>query len=363
MPPAQAAPEWSWQADLAAGAERRIQVQQTFWCLFYSTGIIATLVVYGLLQENIMTHGYGPDGALFSFSLFLVFWNRVAAALYAVAMAVWYRESLRNNAPLWRYLIVSLANVYASACQYEALKYVSFAVQQLGKSFKMMPVMMWGIIISRKTYSVLDWLIAALVTVGVTEFLLTGPISSNEGASNSWKGLALLVVFLALDGLTSTMQEKLFKENKTTKYNQMMYVNILSSIVSMITLVSTGTLVPSFQFFATYPEIITDTAVLSASAVAGQSFIYSEVKEFGALVLAATMNVRQVVSIVFSYMIHGHSITGLQVLGLVVTFCALFYKSYVGLAAEPTKEEQSSLLPRASESTEDPASRDPEKIA
>ena len=34
-------------------------------------------------------------------------------------------------------------------------KYVSFAVQMLGKSFKMMPVMIWGMIISGKSYSIL----------------------------------------------------------------------------------------------------------------------------------------------------------------------------------------------------------------
>ena len=37
---------------------------------------------------------------------------------------------------MWKYLLVSMANVYATTCQYEALKYVSFTVQILGKSFK-----------------------------------------------------------------------------------------------------------------------------------------------------------------------------------------------------------------------------------
>ena len=66
----------------------------------------------------------------------------------------------------------------------------------LGKSFKMMPVMVWGIIISGKTYGSLDdsynvmpsnppifmptirgmrdWSVALAVTLGCTEFLMTG---------------------------------------------------------------------------------------------------------------------------------------------------------------------------------------------
>merc|ERR1719242_2161648 len=115
-------------------------------------------------------------------------------------------EPGRNSAPLWKYLAISLSNVGASFCQYEALKYVSFPVQILGKSFKMMPVMVWGMIVSGKRYGVSDWLIAAAVTGGVTEFLMTGPISSGGDESSSTYGLMLLAGFLLLDGFTSTFQ-------------------------------------------------------------------------------------------------------------------------------------------------------------
>merc|ERR1719401_795144 len=175
------------------------------------------------------------------------------AVTFAVAMAAARGESLTNKAPLWKYLTVSLSNVYASTCQYEALKYVSFAVQMLGKSFKMMPVMLWGIVISGKRYGVQDWMIAMCVTLGVTSFLLTGPVSSKSSTGNSMFGFLLLLAFLGLDGLTSTMQEKLFKEHTTSKYNQMMYVNMFSCIVSLATLLAAGGLLPALAFCTDHP--------------------------------------------------------------------------------------------------------------
>merc|ERR1719420_2839647 len=78
--------------------------------------------------------------------------------------------------------------------------------------------------------------------------------------------------------------------------------------------------------------------MLSAAAVGGQFFIYSQVKEFGALVFAATMNVRQVISILFSYAHYGHSITLLQIVGLLMVFGALFYKSLSALAVTKAQE-------------------------
>merc|ERR1740138_909003 len=153
-------------------------------------------------------------------SVLLVFCNRVVAILFSLCMIALKGESYQNKAPLWKYLAISFSSTYASACQYEALRYVSFPVQMLGKSFKMMPVMIWGIVVSGKRFSMTDWMIAFAVTGGVVEFLMTGPIASASDQGNSSYGLALLGGFLALDGFTSTFQEKLFKEHTTTKYNQ-----------------------------------------------------------------------------------------------------------------------------------------------
>mmetsp|Transcript_101440 Transcript_101440/g.205917 ORF Transcript_101440/g.205917 Transcript_101440/m.205917 type:complete len:358 (+) Transcript_101440:63-1136(+) len=324
-------------------------LSQARWCAFYACGIIGMLVIYGMLQERIMTKPY--NGELFGYSVFLVFCNRIAAVIFAIAMALCHQESLHHKAPLWKYLIVSLSNVYASTCQYEALKYVSFAVQMLGKSFKMLPVMLWGMCIFGKVYNLRDWGVALAVTLGVTEFLLTGPIEGDGQSGNSVKGLFLLCGFLALDGLTSTMQEKLFKEHATSKYNQMMYVNAISAGVSAITLLSSGSVGGVLTFCGNHPRLVSDASLLSVSAVASQFFIYSQVKEFGALVFAATMNVRQVVSILISYVTYHHSITLWQILGLAIVFAALMYKSLAALitSAQPSPEK-APLLAKTAES-------------
>merc|ERR1719168_295595 len=267
-----------------------------------------------------MTQAYGEPPVQFTDSVFLVFMNRSVAVLFALVMIGVKGESFKNSAPLWKYLAISFSNVYASTCQYEALKYVSFPVQMLGKSFKMMPVMVWGMAVAGKRFSVTDWLIAFAVTGGVVEFLMTGPISSHSDQGNSTYGLALLAGFLALDGFTSTFQEKLFKEHTTSKYNQMLYINLGSCVISSGTLIVSGKLSDAIAFTTGHGAFFVDAMSLSASAVAGQWFIYSQVKEFGALVFAATMNVRQVVSILISYAKYGHSITALQIVGLVVIF-------------------------------------------
>jgi len=318
-------------------------MHSALWCLFYGMGIIGSLLVYGLLQERIMTVPYGTE--MFTASVFLVFCNRFIAILFAAGM-IWQKdESIACVAPFWKYLAVSLSNVAASTCQYEALRYVSFPVQMLGKSFKMMPVMLWGLMISQKRYTCFDWIVALAVTGGVTEFLMTGNIEAKHSAGTSTYGLFLLLCFLLFDGFTSTFQEKLFKDYKTSKYNQMLYIGLGSAVVSIGSLIASGMLKTAIGFCFAHPSFVMDASLLSASAVTGQWFIYSQIKEFGALVFAATMNVRQVVSILVSYATYGHSITLAQVVGLAMVFGALFYKSYASMQeSKGSKAENAPLV-------------------
>merc|ERR1719213_602947 len=114
-------------------------------------------------------------------------------------------ESVKSTPPLWKYALLSISSVAATTCQYEALKFVSFPVQMLGKSSKMVPVMGWGIAISGKSYKLLDWLIALAVTGGCTIFLIGGNILSSkeqdagksEGMMLASIGLLLMVGYLA----------------------------------------------------------------------------------------------------------------------------------------------------------------------
>jgi len=301
---------------------------------------------YGVIQERVMSVPYG--GELFKVSIFLVLINRIVAIIFASTMCAANHESPVNKATLWKYFAISLSNVAASTCQYEALKWVSFPVQMLGKSFKMMPVMIWGIVISQKNYGITDWLVAAAVTGGVTEFLMTGNISAPASdANDSAYGLALLVGFLLFDGFTSTFQEKLFKEHQTSKYNQMLYINLGSAFTSLITLLVTGGFAQAFAFCAAHPAFVMDAGMLSGAAVGGQFFIYSMVKEFGALSFAATMNVRQVLSIVISYIMYSKPISGLQIGGLLMVFGALFYKSFLGIMSVQRQQQLTDKKPKA----------------
>ncbi|CAM9334122.1 unnamed protein product, partial [Hapterophycus canaliculatus] len=64
------------------------------------------------------------------------------------------------------------AYVGATALSIEALKYVNFPTRELGKSCKMIPVMLFGALFANKRYSSREFLCVALVTAGIITFNL-----------------------------------------------------------------------------------------------------------------------------------------------------------------------------------------------
>mmetsp|Transcript_31749 Transcript_31749/g.75393 ORF Transcript_31749/g.75393 Transcript_31749/m.75393 type:complete len:306 (-) Transcript_31749:702-1619(-) len=285
------------------------------WCVF---GIVGCLLLYGVLQERIMVEPFGEvEGERFTFSLFLVLCNRLTTMTVAMIGCLVYGEGILPVAPIWNYAAVSVSNVVATFCQYEALKYVSFPVQTLAKCAKMIPVMIWGSVIMQKVYKAKDYIIAVLVTIGCTIFVLTGTVKSKAsshmdiGAASLW-GCALMLGYLGFDGFTSTFQDRMFKGFSMTIYNQILYVTMCSSFLSMFGLVSSGQLGPAFAFVARHPIALQYIMALSVAATTGQLFISYTIRCYGALLFATVMTTRQFLSILLSSILFLHPLSGGQ---------------------------------------------------
>lgn len=69
---------------------------------------------------------------------------------------------------------MSLTNLLASICQYESLKYVSFATQTIMKSMRILPTLLLSWLVFRKACSFLDLGLALIISAGCATFILGG---------------------------------------------------------------------------------------------------------------------------------------------------------------------------------------------
>ena len=149
-------------------------------------GVLGSLCIYGVLQERLMTIPYGgtteePESAeMFTSSVFLVLMNRLVTVCVSAMGIVLTGDSFRTMTPLNLYASIAFANLVTTVCQYEVLKYLSFAASTLAKCAKIIPVMIWGRVILHKSYGWRDYAMAALVTAGCFLFVLDRGVIQNR---------------------------------------------------------------------------------------------------------------------------------------------------------------------------------------
>jgi len=291
--------------------------------VYCSLGLLVAYLLWGIFQEKIMSTEYTTGR--FESSNFLVFSNRMFALMVAIPMMVRRNEGL-GKAPFYKYALTSLSNTLSSWCQLEALKYVSFPVQVLAKSSKMVPVMIMGRILSGKRYPWYEYGVAVVVGAGVTTFLLSQEGGKDDDNVTQFSGVLLMLGYLMSDSFTSQWQDVLFKEYELSSYQMMFGINAFSSIFTLASLLSTGELFSSMTFLAQNPDCIWHICAFSTAGAVGQTFIFLTIKEFGPLVFTIVSTVRQLLAIILSVIIFGHTVAAQGMLGAVMVFVAILYR-------------------------------------
>ena len=215
--------------------------------------LIGIFAAYGLLQERILKGHYeNADGTSkdnFHSAPLLVFCNRLTSLAAGLMLAqlqfaaerptllpsatsispqpeTWAQRisalvaRIRPASPFLSYAIVAGLNNAATVSQYASLSYLSFTTSTLAKSAKMVPVLIIGHTLYRKRYKPRQWIGAAIVILGIWGYLASFPkVAINEEEqgkviATNWIGVLCLFSYLFFDGLTSTMQERLFVQAK-----------------------------------------------------------------------------------------------------------------------------------------------------
>uniref|UniRef100_A0A6J0SWG5 Adenosine 3'-phospho 5'-phosphosulfate transporter 1 n=1 Tax=Pogona vitticeps TaxID=103695 RepID=A0A6J0SWG5_9SAUR len=303
---------------------------QVFKLLFCATGLQISYLTWGVLQERVMTRTYGATesdpGEKFKDSQFLVFMNRILACTVAGLYCALIKQP-RHSAPMYKYSFASLSNILSSWCQYEALKYISFPTQVLAKASKVIPVMLMGKLVSRKSYEYWEYLTAALISVGVSMFLLSSTPEKHLSTVTTFSGVILLGGYIVFDSFTSNWQDALFTY-KMSSVQMMFGVNVFSCLFTVGSLLEQGALLESLRFMARHSEFAAHAVLLSVCSAFGQLFIFYTINQFGAAVFTIIMTLRQAFAILLSCLIYGHAVTVVGGLGVAVVFIALFLRVY-----------------------------------
>jgi adenosine 3'-phospho 5'-phosphosulfate transporter B2 len=301
---------------------------------FCFIGLQLSYLTWGYMQELIMTTTFeptpsAPDGK-FPSAAFCVFSNRFLAILVAI-VAVRMRKGavLANNvAPLVAFAPCALSNTMSSWSQYASLRYVSFPVQTVFKSSKIIPVMIMGKVLKGTNYPMSQYVEALLITIGVAVFSIASK-SSDSDTSTEVVGLLFMCLYVTFDCFTSQWQDKIYVKYgraNVDPYQMMLGVNSSAILMTTAGLVLGGDIPKIIEFFKVNPTVFQYNVITAITSASGQLFIYTTIKEFGPIVFTVIMTTRQMISICISSILFGHTMGVKALIGAGLVFGVLFYQ-------------------------------------
>eukprot|EP00573_Skeletonema_grethae_P002109 CAMPEP_0201687280 /NCGR_PEP_ID=MMETSP0578-20130828/1409_1 /ASSEMBLY_ACC=CAM_ASM_000663 /TAXON_ID=267565 /ORGANISM="Skeletonema grethea, Strain CCMP 1804" /LENGTH=377 /DNA_ID=CAMNT_0048171423 /DNA_START=91 /DNA_END=1224 /DNA_ORIENTATION=- len=302
--------------------------------LFCFTGLQVSYLTWGYMQELIMTTTFeptpsAPDGR-FPSAAFCVFSNRFLAIIVAmIAVRIKHGAVLKNNAaPLVAFAPCALSNTMSSWSQYASLRYVSFPVQTVFKSSKIIPVMIMGKFLKGTNYPISQYLEALLITIGVAIFSVASK-SSNSDTTTELLGLLFMCTYITFDSFTSQWQSKVYEKYgkaNVDPYQMMLGVNSSAIVITTLGLIIGGDIPKIIEFFKVNPNVLQYNIITAITSASGQLFIYTTIKEFGPIVFTVIMTTRQMISICISSILFGHTMTWKAAVGASLVFGVLFYQ-------------------------------------
>ena len=261
---------------------------------------------------------------------------------------------------LGSYALIALTASSAAPFGFLSLSHISFPTLLLGKSCKLVPVMLMNILLYRRKFPLHKYLLVGLVTIGIWLFMLYKPSTKKGGGreSSSLLGLGLLGINLIMDGIVNSSQDQLFKtytQPRVTGPQMMFFMNSFSFLFMLLSLVLPFSSIPSFllplhasghynelshslEFVRTHPTILKDILLFGLTGSIGQLFIFLTLSLYGSLTLVTITVTRKMVTMLLSVFVFEHQLALGQWVGVGCVFVAVGMEAVVARREKGKKD-------------------------
>ncbi|PPQ99201.1 LOW QUALITY PROTEIN: hypothetical protein CVT26_014124 [Gymnopilus dilepis] len=254
---------------------------------------------------------------------------------------------------LTRYFQCALLITSAAPFGFAALSYISYPAMVLGKSCKLVPVMLMNVLLYRRRFARYKYVVVGMVTVGITCFMWMGGEGGKKkshGSTNGTQtpyanliGITYLLINLALDGAVNSTQDEIFARHKVTGQQMMFFINVLCTLLSTLLSVlplpyipvihpsagGTSELKNALAFVRSHPGIVGPLAQFAFTGALGQLFIFETLQHFGSLTLVTITLTRKLFTMLLSVIVYNHKLTPGQWLGAAIVFAGISVEAWV----------------------------------
>lgn len=299
-------------------------------------GIFVSYWVFGIVQEWITRHSYGPNKERYTFTYCLVFVqclaNTIVAKLIIASHSAEKKKKTADTTKVWMFPLCALTYMCAMLASNEALQHVSYPTQVIGKSIKPVPVMILGVLLAGKRYRSIKYAAILMIVTGIVLFMKKDHVAkeSNNDKPLIGFGEILLLLSLAADGLTGAVQDKMNSQHRTDPHQMMYNMNFWSTLYLAVAILGSGEIVEFLVFVSKYQSVLGYMALLSVCGSVGQHFIFSTITAFGPLRCSLVTTTRKFFTVLGSVFLFNNPISSKQWIGVALVFIGLAIDSKYG---------------------------------
>ncbi|GFN93276.1 adenosine 3'-phospho 5'-phosphosulfate transporter 2-like [Plakobranchus ocellatus] len=262
--------------------------------IILTTLTFAFYLVYGYMQELI----FRLDGFK-TFGWYLTLIQFFYYTIFGIA-ELQFMQDKQRRIPLKMYLILAFLTVATMGLSNTSVGYLNYPTQVIFKCCKLIPVLVGGILIQGKTFSLIDILACVCMSIGLILFSLADSVVSPN--FNPY-GITLISLALCADGAIGNVQEKTLKQYSAASGEMVLYSYGIGFLYILFGLLVTGNLIPAFQFCQQYPlETYGYAVIFSITGYLGLYVVLTLVRSFGALIAVTVTTCRKAVTIILSFL-------------------------------------------------------------
>ncbi|CAF0735074.1 unnamed protein product [Adineta steineri] len=252
-------------------------------------------VGYGYLQELIFTlEGFNTTAWFLTCYQFLIY------ALLAF-LQIGYAGLNQRRTTYRSYIILAALTVGTMGLSNYSVGYLNYPTQVMFKCCKLIPVLIGGIIIQKKTFNRYDVAAAICMSTGLIFFTLA---DSKVRPNFNTYGVFIVCMALVADAVIGNYQEKIMKLHHIPNVEMVFYSFMFGFLMILFGILITNNLFSSIIIWNQHPLRTYGYGFLfSVFGYLGIDIVLTLIKEYGALICVTVTTCRKAITIVLSFIL------------------------------------------------------------
>jgi len=244
------------------------------------------------------------------------------------------KPEAKESHNVWLYFVaISFLSVMAMGLSSSSLRFLSFPTKVIIKSSKVVIIMVVGLFVIHKKYSLSDYGLALATVVGLACFTLGDASSAHsEDSGFGWKtakGFASLSCSLLFESMMVNLQKKLLSKTNTSPVEMLFHTSLCGSVfLFVITTVITNEFSQALVYLAENPHSQVYVAMFVLFGYGGMVCVLQLLHNFDPMVVGLVVTSRKTLTVLISFCFFPKPFTSQHFFGTILVFVPLFIHVY-----------------------------------